>query len=144
MDCIYDGEASNKTNTHYMDFDWKDFVEKLFADPPKDPFTFTMEFLRTIDERTLSELLGYMLITGAKHKYNKDIAQLIPQEIDELQKYYYSIGYKAQYQINTKIQYVPSITKEVPVNMFQIDFEPYSQVFNNYNRPEKCTEYQKI
>jgi hypothetical protein len=137
MDCVYDGKTSKETGTHYMDFDWKEFVEKLFMQQPRDPFTFSMEFLDTISERKLSELLGYMLITGAKNKYNKEIAQLLPQEIDELQKYYHSIGYEVKYQINTKMQYVSELNKELPVNFFQIDFQPYPMIYNNYNRPEK-------
>lgn len=137
MDRIYDGAVSSETGTHYMDFDWGEFVNNLFSQPPQDPFTFSMEFLDNIDERQLSELLGSMLITGAKNKYHKQIAELSPPEIEQLQRYYHSIGYEVKYQINTKLQFVPALNKQAPVNFFQIDFQPYPRIYNRYNQPDK-------
>jgi len=137
MDHIYNGTYNKETNEHYADFDWNEFVERLFKQPPKDPFTFRMEFLSEIDEKKLSELLGMMLVNGVKQLYNKEIAQLTPEEIEKIQKYYRSIGFEVEYQIKTKLQYIPHMKKTLPVNFFQIDFKPCSQALNNYNKPEK-------
>lgn len=137
MDDIYNGDYNKETNESYMDFDWEEFVARLFQQAPCDPFTFRMEFLNEMDINKLSQLLGNMLVVGAKQLYNKEIAQLDQNEIDHLQRYYRSIGFEVEYQIQTKIQYIPELKKTVPVNYFQIDFKCCSQLFNNYNKPEK-------
>jgi hypothetical protein len=126
-----------ETGESYMDFDWNEFVEKLFQQSPQDPFTYRMEFLEEMDAKKLSGLLGAMLIKGAKQLYSKEIAQLTPQEIETLQRYYRSIGFEVEYDVETKIQYVEGLKKTIPVNRFHIDFKPCSQLFNNYNKPEK-------
>lgn len=137
MDHIYNSDYNNDTNESYMDFDWNEFVERLFKQGPSDPFTFRMEFLDEMDSNKLSQLLGNMLVVGAKQLYNKEIAQLDQNEIDKLQKYYRSIGFEVEYQLKTKIQYIPELKKTVPVNYFQIDFKFCSQALNNYNKPER-------
>ena len=108
----------------FMDFNWDEFVERLFSQPPEDPMTFYMEWLTELTESQVSELLGNMLIMGAKTLFDKEIAQLSREEIDTLQKYYNSLGYKVIYAIETKEQYVPNLDKMIPVNYFQIDFTP--------------------
>jgi hypothetical protein len=108
---------------NYEDFDWCEFTEQMFSQPARDPFTYNISFLEAIDGKKLSGLLGAMLIQGVRKKYNKEIAQLTSVEIDEIQKYYHSIGYQVSYRIEKKIQ--PDT--EVPINLFQIDFQPYPQ-----------------
>lgn len=135
MDSIYDGKINPDSQQHYADFNWEDFVEKLFQQPPRDPFTYTMEFLEKIDAKTLTQLLGNLLVKGVKQKYNKEIANLEPQEINEIQKYFHSIGYEVKYQIERKQQLIPELHIVVPVNYFNIDFVPYSQLYNTHNVP---------
>ena len=137
MDHIQSSGYSTETGEHYLDFDWNIFVDRLFSQSPKDPFTFRMEFLTEMDAKQLSMMLGNMLIAGVKKIYNKQIAQLLPEEIAHMQKYFQSIGFETEYVTKTKIQYIPNLQKTVPVNYFQIDFKPCSQLLNNYNRPEK-------
>ena len=137
MDHIQSVGYSNETGEHYLDFDWDEFVDKLFSQSPKDPFTFRMEFLTEIDPKQLSTMLGSLLIKGAKQLYNKEIAQLEPTEIDNMQKYLRSIGFEAEYVTKTQIKYIPELKKTMPVNFFQIDFKPCSQLLNNYNKPDK-------
>jgi hypothetical protein len=110
------------------DFDWGDFVERLFRQPPADPFTFYLSFLDEIDERKLANLLGQMLINGVKFKYHKEIARLSPNEIEEVKKYYHSFGYDITYQIEV-------VQGAVPINKFNIDFKPYPHLFDAYNKP---------
>jgi hypothetical protein len=131
------GKTSDQTGEHYMDFDWIDFGEKLFAQPPQNPFAFTLSFLDEINERQLAQLLGTMLVNGVKQRYHKEIAQLTQQEIEEIQKYYHSIGYEVKYTIETQDRFVESLNKTVPVNLFSIDFVPYSRQYDKFNQPEK-------
>ncbi len=84
-----------------------------------------------------AELLVIMLVKGCKIKYDKEIAQLTPEEIDELQKYYRSIGFEVEYQVKTEIKYVPALKKTMPVNGFMIDFKPCSQALDKRNQPER-------
>ena len=137
MDHIQNTGCAAETGEHYMDFDWKEFVEQLFNQSPKEPFTFHIEMLTEINEKQLSTLLGNMLITGVKKLYNKDIAQLLPDEIENMQKYFKSIGFEVEYLIKTQTQYISELQKTVPVNYFQIDFKNCSQLLNNHNKPEK-------
>lgn len=130
-------KVDNQSGIDYMDFDWNDFLEKLFNKSPLDPFTFTLSFLDITNKQKISELLGHMLVTGAKQKYNKVIADLLPPEIDELQKYYHSIGFKVEYHVEIEQHYFAELNKTIPVNLFQIDFLPYSRLYDQYNRPEK-------
>jgi hypothetical protein len=115
---------NKETPEYYHDFDWNEFVEKLFQQPPHDPFTFRMEFLEVMDPQKLSKLLGNMLIKGAKQLHNKEISQLTPEEFTKIKKYYHSIGFGVEYVIKTQTQYVPKLKKTLPVNHFQIDFKP--------------------
>jgi len=127
--------CDSETQQPYMDFNWSDFVDRLFQQAPQDPFFFYMEWLEDMSERKVSELLGMMLVKGAKILYNKEIAQLAPEEIETLQRYYRSLGYQVDYAVETKDQYIAKMGKVMPVNFFQIDFKPCSQRLNTQNQP---------
>lgn len=124
----------------YHDCDWNDFVEQLFQSPPREPFTFTMSFLEEMEPKKLAGLLGQMLLHGARYKYGKEIAHLQPQEIAVLQQYYHSLGYDVVYTVEEKSQYNPETGKDVPINVFHIDFRPYPIRYNVQNRPERLTQ----
>lgn len=138
MDEIHNSNNYDEdTGQPYMDFDWNVFVERLFQKPPLNPFDLRMEFLEEIDKKKLTELLANMLITGAKIKYEKQLAELDESEIDELQKYFRSLGFEVEYEIKTTTKYFSDKQKTLPVNYFNIDFKPCSQLLNNNNRPER-------
>jgi hypothetical protein len=136
MDQINQSKHQSDAGQNYMDFDWDKFVDVLFQRPPEDPFTFYMEFLDDVAPQQLSQMLGLMLVSGSKKLYGKEIAQLAPEEIDQLQRYYRSIGFEVVYQVGQEMRYVEKLGKTVPVNLFQIDFKPCSQAYNTRNRPE--------
>lgn len=78
----------------YQDFDVYDFVEKLFNLPPHDPFTFDFEML----DSNANEFLKYFLKKGLEKLFNnKNILTLTENEIETINKYFYSIGYKVIY-----------------------------------------------
>jgi hypothetical protein len=141
MDSIYNANYCQQTGEYYQDFDWDDFVAKLFSHPPCDPFTFRFEFLdgnlKGNDQNKIISLLGGMLIKGVRLKYNKEIAQLTQTEIDDVQKYYHSLGYQVKYSIEKTHQTDPITHVEIPINKFHIDFQPYPRSYDKYNRPEK-------
>jgi hypothetical protein len=128
-----DGKKCSETGLQYQDFGWDDFVEMLFSRPPEEPFAYQMKFLDELNKQQLTGLLGRSLINGVKLKYNKELAQMTPNEIDEIQKYYHSIGYEVQYRIE-KIQKLPT---DPIVNLFMIDFVPYKRNNDRINQPEK-------
>ena len=119
MDNIHETNAGG----YYIDFNWDEFVIKLFSLPPQNQFSFRIELLQTMDPNELPKLLGNMLVTGAKQLYNKQLAELIPEEIENLQNYYRSIGFELEYKSTKKIQYIPELKKTLPINHFQIDFK---------------------
>lgn len=121
----------------HRDFDWNEFMEQLFQSPPREPFTFTMSFLEEMEPKKLAGLLGQMLMHGARYKYGKEISQLQPVEIGILQQYYHSLGYEVVYEVEQKSQYNPDTGKDVPINIFHIDFRPYPMRYNVQNRPER-------
>lgn len=125
----------------YVNFDWNVFVEKLFDSPPQDPFKFRLEFLEQgMTPQKVSELLGIMLVRGCKILYDKEIAQLEPEEIETIQEYYQSIGFEVHYQVENSIKYVPKYKKTMPVNAFKIDFKPCSQLLDRNNRVFRADE----
>lgn len=122
---------------YYVDFDWNQWVDRLFNLPPQDPFTFSLTFLSVVNRQQLIELLAQALMNGVKIKYNKELASLTESEIEEVQKYFHSFGYHILYKVNTSMEYVENLHKMAPVNRFQIDFQPYPQKFNKLNQPER-------
>ena len=139
MNQIHDGQISQEFGLHYQDFDWNEFVEKLFRQPPSDPFTFQMSFLEQLTEGQLAQHLGIMLVNGARDKYHKELAELLPAEIEVMQKYFHSVGYEIKYQVESKEQFVKEFNKVMPVNYFQINFVPYPRINDIHNQPEKQT-----
>lgn len=107
----------------YKDFDWIQFVDELFKLPPCEPFSFSITFLDQLQPQQIPQLLGTMLLRGTYNKYGKEPNQLTPTEIDEIQKYFHSIGYKVEY--------------EMIENHINITFSPYSQIHNTFNQPDK-------
>lgn len=118
----------------YRDFDWGEFIDFLFSQPPQEPFTFTMSFLDTIDKNILPQLLGQLLVKGVKIMYHKEICNLLPHEITEMKKYFHSIGYDVSYDIISEQRLIDNIL--VPVNNFHITFPPYPRLYDTHNAPE--------
>ena len=122
---ITDGQM---TMSHH-DFDWNVFTERLFQLPPQDPFTFQMELLDEMNPNKLSQLLGLMLINGVRNKYQKEVAQLTPNEIEIVRQYYRSIGFDIEYQVKQE-------TKDgVPINRFEILFGRLPRWYDRINVP---------
>jgi hypothetical protein len=136
MDQINQSQHQSDNGQNYMDFDWDKFVNILFQRPPEDPFTFHMEWLDQMSANQVSQMLGLMLVSGSQKLYGKQIAELAPHEIDQLQRYYRSLGFEVVYNVGQEMKYVEKLGKTVPVNLFQIDFKPCSQSYNTKNRPE--------
>ena len=134
MDQNINWNTDPRAGVPYKDFDWGEFIDFLFSQPPQEPFTFTMSFLDTIDKNTLPQLLGQLLIRGTKIKYNKEICNLLPQEIAEMKNYFHSIGYDVSYNIISEQRQIEG--RLVPVNDFQISFFPYPRLYDTHNRPE--------
>ena len=111
-----------ESRLYHQDFDWNDFVEKLFQHPPRDPLTFRMSFLDQLEEGQLDQLLGIMLVNGARNKFHKELADLLADEIDVMQKYLRSIGYEFKYQVEECEQFVGEYNKVMPVNYHRIHF----------------------
>jgi hypothetical protein len=130
-------EASGAPAESYREFDWNDFVKTIFSYPPKEPFTYRMELLDHLDSKGVSQLLGQMLIIGAKQLYTKEISQLTPDEIENIQNYYRSLGFEVEYEIKSKIQYVSELKKTMPVNYFHIDFKSCSTTLDRRNQPDR-------
>ena len=137
MDNFLDTKYNANTAEFYVDFDWLEFIENLFKTPPKDPFTYRIEFLDCLDPKQVPEHLGNMFVRGAKQKYNKEIADLTPDELSVIHKYFHSIGKDFEYRVRMENKYVPALGKIVQVNGFMIDFKPCSILLDNYNKPEK-------
>lgn len=121
----------------FMDFNFDEFVERVYQMPPQPAFSFHMEFLDTIDKEELRKLLAYFVMTGAKRKYNKELSALTPNEIDHLREYLMSIGFKVDFKVESKMQKLDpkNPTKETKVNYFLIDFIPANPGTNVNNKP---------
>lgn len=125
------------TDMSSMDFNFGDFVERIYQMPPQPAFSFHMEFLDTIDAEQLRKLLAHFVMTGAKRKYNKDLAALTPNEIDHLREYLLSIGFKVEFKVESRMQKLDTKNpdKETKVNYFLIDFIPANPGTDTNNRP---------
>ena len=110
----------------YQDFKFKDFVTAIYKMDPQDPFSLRLQFLDEINKEDLRQLLAYFVMTGAKTLYEKELAQLTPDEISNLRKYLHSIGWDVSYEVEKRMQKISEKdpNKETPVNYFKIDFFP--------------------
>lgn len=106
------------------DFNFDEFVEKIYQEAPKPAFTYHMEFLEVISADELRKLLAYFVMTGAKRIYNKELSELLPNEIEHLREYLISIGYKVEFKVESRMQRIDpkNPNKETLVNYFLIDF----------------------
>lgn len=123
-------------NQPSMDFSFGDFVEKLYQMPAQPAFAFHIEFLDTINSEELRKLLAHFVITGAKRKYNKELTDLLPNEIEHLQEYLASIGFKIEFKVESMMQKLDlkkKSDKETHVNYFLIDFIPLNPSTNMNN-----------
>ena len=125
------------TGEHYVDFDWNEFSENLFKQPPCDPFTFRMEFLDDLKQPQVFQLLGQTLMTGARQLYNKQLADITEQELDRIREYFKSLGLDVEANLTQSIQYLPELKKTMPVNHYTYHFKPCRPELNLHNRPEK-------
>jgi hypothetical protein len=108
----------------YCDFNWNDFVTVLFKQPPQSQNTFRLEALQELSHAELSKMLGELLIHGAQVMYSKQLAELAPDEIDELKKYLASVGFTVEFNVTSSEEFSPAYGRKVPVNRFQIQFIP--------------------
>lgn len=105
------------------DLSFKEMVENIYSAPPMDAFSINFEFLDEIKKEDLKKYLAHFVVEGAKIRYNKQLAELTPDEIQVLKDYLHSIGWDISFEVETKTQVLEG--KETPVNYFLIDFFPY-------------------
>lgn len=105
--------------------DTKDFVVKLYQSPPQPPFSFHLTLPLGI---VIHEFLAFMIVYGAKELYQRQLAELSPEEIQHLRSYLLSIGWDVEYTIESREQVFPNEetgeTVTRPVNYYLIDFKP--------------------
>jgi len=132
-------------NETYQDFDFSEFVAALFKREPENPFYFRMEFLEQMSIDNLQQLLGYLVVTGAKTLYEKELAYLAEEEIATLLRYLRSIGWDADFTVGDSTEATLEgtdekgniVTKTMPANHFVILFKPCDQSFNQFNQAER-------
>lgn len=124
-----------KVEETYQDFKFKDFVTAIYKKDPQDPFSLCLQFLDEIKPEDLRQLLAYFIVTGAKTLYNKELAQLTPDEIGNLREYLHSVGWDVSYEVETRMQKISEKdpNKETPVNYFKIDFFPADPTLNKHS-----------
>lgn len=129
----------HRTQTHSADFSWKDFVAAIYKQDPQPPHTFAMESLEEMPKDALQKYLAHFLMYGAKTLYNKELAQLLPEEIAQLRRYLLSVGWNVDYKIETRQQKLKDGSdKETPVNYFLIDFSCAKRdELNDPNKPDR-------
>lgn len=126
----------HRCQTSYADFSWKDFVAGIYKNEPALPHTFTLEFLTEIPKDSLKKYLAHFIMYGAKFLFNKELAQLTPNEIDKLQQYIRSIGWQADYKLESRDQKLNDDSNAVTkVNYYMIDFSECKR--DNLNDPNK-------
>lgn len=74
-----------------MDFNFEEFVEKLFNNPPFEPNDMYIEF-DDINNEEKKQMIYHMLQRGANILFNKVASEMDPNEILLIKKYFYSIG----------------------------------------------------
>lgn len=109
-----------------VDMGFDGFVKMVFNNPVQEPFSFIFSFPEDLTPLQRSEALGFFIVTGAKMKYNKQLAELTEKEITNLRDYLLSIGFDIDYKLNVK-------TKQV--TDYREDNTPYQRdiTFNHYD-----------
>jgi hypothetical protein len=106
-----------------MDLSFSDMVKNIYKAPPMDPFSVHFEFLDEINKDDVKKYLANFIMEGASIRYNKQLAELTPEEIKVLSDYLHSIGWDVSFEIESRKQVLNG--KETMVNYYMIDFFPY-------------------
>lgn len=93
-------------------------VDELFAQPPKAASTYDLSLPEEC--QGVQEFLGYFLTLAAKQIYQRQLGALSVDELEHLRKYLRSIGWDAQYQVETREQTFEHTQRTV--NYYLIDF----------------------
>lgn len=93
----------SKFDVGSIDSNIPELAEKIFSQPPKEPYTINLELQMAPDigsrtpaeAQTIFEVLSHMLMCGMRVKYGErqDPKHLTPQQIDTLNKYMRSMGF---------------------------------------------------
>lgn len=82
-----------------VDMSFNQFVDMIFKNPPQEPFTWNFSFINNLPNKDQqAQLLGYFIVTGAKNKYDKELANLTEREIGTIREYLLSIGFDIEYE----------------------------------------------
>lgn len=88
------------------EMDFLTLITKLYEHAPMEPFSLRLEAMQQLTPQELQGLLGQMLMTGANKLFQKQLHQLTDEELNNIRKYFYVIGFDFDKKLNT-------ITKEV-------------------------------
>jgi len=101
----------------------KKLVELIYKEPPQEKYTFQIVLPDGVE---IQEFLGYFLYKGASILFDTQIGFLTAEQIGILQKYLRSIGWDAEWKVETRVQEfeVENIKETRNVNYYMIDFFP--------------------
>lgn len=128
---------------NYAELDWPQFVEKIFNEEPKDPFTYRIELVDGVDTEKTVRMLGYFVMTGCKQLYDCELANLGLQEIGVMQSYLRSIGWDVEYTVEEEQGTLvepddgSDLTQNALVSHYKISFKPCSLSLDSTNQPDK-------
>ena len=117
--------------THTVDVTLDELIDRIYSHPPLDPFSMDLEILTGQD---IVSFLGKFIMMGCKILYKRELAQLSADEVSNLRKYLWSIGWDAEYNPVKKekmvIDYLPDgrpYQKSIPYTDWKIYFKPASR-----------------
>ena len=123
--------AANKIESvESLDMDFGNFVKRLYENPLQKPFSYTLQFLTEIPHDQAQNYLGYILTTGAKELFDKELVYLSQEQIETLREYMHSIGWDAEYQVTTQEN------QGQKYNQWYIEFFPCKRSLDILNAPE--------
>lgn len=117
------------TEEEVGEIDFMELIKRLYDNPPLEPFSLRLEAVDQMSKQDLQNLLGRMLMVGAKKLFNKMLEHVTDEEYNQIRKYFYSIGFDFENELKKIEQevtdYHPDGTpyqRTITVNNWQFSF----------------------
>ncbi len=117
---------------HIGDFNIDNFTNFLFSQEPMPPHSLIVVNNNNNITNDIANILGNILVKGAKYLWNLQLCQLNEEQIYKLRQYLWSMGYDADYVSNQEVKMVTDYHPDGTAFNREIKFSVHKMLFKLY------------